>query len=161
MTAAAIPPNIPAEWAAYFEPVPENPRRAAVLAEARGWLRTPYHHMGRIKGGGADCLTFLVEVFERTGLVPPVEVPFYRQDVMFHRGEETYLEGLLGHGREVAAPEPGDVVLFQWGRIFGHGGIVLHWPMIVHSCAHAMMVCPGDATQGRLRGRPVKFISAF
>ena len=31
-------------------------RRAMVVAEAQRGLCTPYHHMGRIKGGGTDCL---------------------------------------------------------------------------------------------------------
>jgi cell wall-associated NlpC family hydrolase len=35
--------------------------RASVLEEARGWLRTPYHHMGRVRGGGTDCLMLLAE----------------------------------------------------------------------------------------------------
>ena len=139
-------------------------RRQAVLDEARSWLGTPYHHMGRVKGGagcGCDCLTLLAEVYARAGIVSPVEVPYYRPDFMLHRGEETYLEGLLAHGSEVAAPEPGDAVLFQWGRILGHAGIVTLWPSIIHACAIARRVCEGDATQGRLRGRPTKFVSPF
>ena len=80
-----------------------------MLDEARSWLGTPYHHMGRVKGGagcGCDCLTLLAEVYARAGIVSPVEVPYYRPDLMLHRGEETYLEGLLAHGSEVAAPSP-------------------------------------------------------
>ena len=37
-------------------------QRQRVVAEAETWLRTPYHHMGRIKGGGIDCPTLLAEV---------------------------------------------------------------------------------------------------
>ena len=137
-------------------------KRACVLEEAKSWLTTPYHHMGRVKGAGCDCLTLLAEVYARAGVVSgPVEVPFYRPDVMLHRGEETYLEGLLGYGREVPAAEPGDAVLFGWGRIFGHAGIVTAWPAIIHACAIRGKVCEGDATQGRLRGRPTKFVSPF
>jgi len=33
-----------------------DPRRLAVTEEARVWLGTPYHHMGRVKGAGTDCL---------------------------------------------------------------------------------------------------------
>ena len=135
--------------------------RQAVLREAEEWLGTPYHHMGRVKGAGCDCLTFLAEVYARAGVIAAVEVPYYRPDIMLHRGEESYLDALLGHGREVAAGEPGDVVLFHWGRIFGHGGIVTAWPRLIHACAIRRKVCPGDATQGRLRGRPAKFISPF
>ncbi len=30
--------------------------RAEIIAEARTWLGTPYHHQGRVKGVGVDCI---------------------------------------------------------------------------------------------------------
>ena len=78
-----------------------DPRRAAVIAEAQSWLGTPYHHMGRVKGAGADCLTLLAEVFERAGVIPHVEVPFYPPDWNLHRDAERYLEGVTRYAREV------------------------------------------------------------
>lgn len=30
--------------------------RAAIVAEARAWLGTPYRHQASLKGVGADCL---------------------------------------------------------------------------------------------------------
>jgi cell wall-associated NlpC family hydrolase len=49
--------------------MPSDPRRSAVVEEARGWIGTPYRAAQRVKGpqGGVDCLTFVVEVFERCG----------------------------------------------------------------------------------------------
>jgi hypothetical protein len=44
-----------------------DPRRLVVVEEARGWLGTPYHHMGRVKGAGTDCLMMLAAVYERRG----------------------------------------------------------------------------------------------
>jgi cell wall-associated NlpC family hydrolase len=32
-----------------------NSIRAAVVAEARSWLGTPFHHQGRVKAAGVDC----------------------------------------------------------------------------------------------------------
>jgi cell wall-associated NlpC family hydrolase len=69
--------------------------RRAVVAEAASWLRTPYHHMGRVKGGGVDCLMLLAEVYEAAGVIPHVEIPFYPPDWHLHRGVERYLEGLM------------------------------------------------------------------
>ena len=66
-------------------------RRLQVIAEAETWLRTPYHHMGRIKGGGTDCLMLLAEVFEAAGVIPRIEVPFYPPDWHLHRDAERYL----------------------------------------------------------------------
>ena len=147
---------------------PLDPRRAAVLEEARGWLGTPYHHMGRIKGAGIDCLTLLAEVYAAAGVIAPVvDLPFYRPDFMFHSELETYLNGLLeAGGRPVEAPLPGDVAIFRrfdW-RIFGHTAIVVAWPDVIHAvpgqpprhgCSRA------DASSAWFRQYVVKFLSPF
>lgn len=134
--------------------------RRAIITEAESWIGTPFHHAARVKGIGCDCLTFIVEVYERVGIVPHQELPFYRPDFMNHSAEETYLNGLLKHGREVATPLPADVAIFRWGRIFAHAGIVVDWPWMLHA-APAIGVVKMRGDTGRLCGRPVKFISAF
>jgi cell wall-associated NlpC family hydrolase len=136
--------------------------RAAVIREAAGWIGTPYRHMGRIKGpkGGCDCLTLLAEVYERAGIVAHLEIPFYPMDWHLHRGAERYLDGLMQFAREVAAPEPGDAVLFRFGRCFAHGGIVTQWPMLIHSW-NGMGVVPVDSGQPLLGGRPTRFFDPF
>jgi NlpC/P60 family putative phage cell wall peptidase len=134
-----------------------NDARAAVLAEAAGWLGTPYHHMGRIKGAGADCLTLLAEIYHRAGVIGPVEIPFYPPDWHLHRGIERYIEGLMSrHAREVAAAQPADVALFRFGRCFSHGAIVTRWPLLIHAW-HSAGVVAGNAMQPLLAGRPVRF----
>ena len=135
-------------------------RRDAIIAEALTWQGTPYRHMGRVKGAGVDCLTYIVEVFERAGIVSHVELPFYRPDFMHHQSIETYLNGLLEHGHEVKYPLPGDVAIFKWGRIFAHAGIVIDWPWMLHA-QPAVGVVRMNGTTGRLMGREHKFISAF
>ena len=137
--------------------------RAAVIAEARSWLGTPYRPAQRVKGreGGVDCLTFVVEVFERVGVIPHYRVPFYPQDWHLHRDDERYLAGVLEHAREIAGPpDPGDVVLFRIGRCFAHGGIVTAWPMLIHAW-NGMGVVPVDADQPMLAGRPRRFFDPF
>ena len=76
-------------------------RRAAVVEEARSWLGTPYHHMGRVKGVGCDCLTLLAAVYHAAGIVPEIEIPHYPPDWHLHRSAELYLEGLLTYAREI------------------------------------------------------------
>ena len=76
-------------------------QRAVVTAEAATWLRTPYHHMGRVKGGGTDCLMLLAGVYEAAGVIPHIEVPFYPPDWHLHRSVERYLDGLMQYAREV------------------------------------------------------------
>ena len=135
--------------------------RAAVVAEARSWIRTPYHHMGRIKGAGADCLSLLAEVYERAGVVPHVEIPYYPPDWHLHRDLERYLMGLADYGRPTDTPLPGDIAMFKYGRCFAHGGIVSAWPALIHADMHLRMVLEGDANAGDLFGRQVRFFDVI
>src|SRR5262249_4757318 len=84
-----------------------DPRRAAVVAEAESWIGTPFHHAARVKGAGVDCLMLLAEVYERAGIVPHLEPPFYVPDWHLHRDAERYLEGLAPHAHEIAGPSQG------------------------------------------------------
>lgn len=136
-------------------------RRALVIGEAETWLRTPYHHMGRVKGGGTDCLMLLAEVYEAAGVVPSIHVPFYSPDWNLHRDAERYLEGVLRYALEVdGPPKMGDLAVFKFGRCFAHGAIVVAWPRLIHAWYNAGVVY-ADADQPPLVGRPVRFFDPF
>ena len=115
--------------------------RAMVVAEARSWIGTPYHHAADIKGknGGADCAMLLVRVYCDLGLVEKFDPRPYTRDWFLHRNEERYLGFLLARSREVCTPLEGDIVLFRFGRCFAHAGIVSKAdPLtIVHAFSHA------------------------
>jgi cell wall-associated NlpC family hydrolase len=119
-------------------------QRAAVVASARSWLGTPYHHAADVKGrmGGVDCAMLLVRVYCDLGLVEPFDPRPYTRDWFLHRNEERYLGFLLTRSREVRAPLEGDVVLFRVGRCFAHAGIVTAVdPLtIIHAFAGARCV---------------------
>ncbi len=109
-------------------------QRAAVVAEARTWINTPYHHRGRVKGAGTDCAMILCAVFERAGVTPRVEVEHYPPDWHLHRGVERYLGKLLEHGLQIDGPPlPADIAVFRFGRCFSHGAIVVEWPLVIHA----------------------------
>lgn len=105
----------------------------AVLAEARTWLGTPYHHMARIKGVGADCATFPAAVYAACGVIAPVAISHYPPDWHLNRGGERYLDQVLGRAAPIAEAEPGDFALWRIGRAFAHGAIVIAWPRIIHA----------------------------
>ena len=112
----------------------EASQRAAVVSEARTWLGTPYHHMGRVKGVGVDCLTLLICVYENVGLIPRTTVEYYPIDWNLHRDAERYREGVRRFAHEIPGPPlPGDVVLWKFGRCFSHGAIVVEWPQVIHA----------------------------
>ena len=136
-------------------------RRSQVIAEAVTWLGTPYHHMGRVRGGGTDCLMLLAEIFASAGVIPRIEVPFYPQDWHLHRDAERYLNGLVQYAREIAGPpQPGDVAVFKFGRCFSHGAIVVAWPRLIHAWWNAGVVY-ADADQPPLTGRPATFFDPY
>jgi hypothetical protein len=64
------------------------------------------------------------------------------KDWHLHRSDERYLGFLLARAHAVAAPQPGDVILFKYGRCYSHGGIVtIADPLtIVHAFAPARIV---------------------
>ena len=138
------------------------PARAAVIRCARTWLRTPYHHLGRVKGAGVDCAMLLAEIYAEAGLVPPLAIPHYPPDWHLHRESERYLGVLLDHaveylpaiagtdhphpnpppsrGREWEGGElptrpvlPADIALWRFGRCFSHGAVVVDWPVVIHA----------------------------
>ena len=136
-------------------------QRRRVVAEAKTWLRTPYHHMGRIKGGGTDCLMLLAEVYEAAGVIRRVDVPFYPPDWNLHRDSERYLQGLMRYAREIGGPpQDGDVAVFKFGRCFAHGAIVVSWPRLIHAWCDAGVVF-ADSGQPPLIGRQVRFFDPF
>jgi cell wall-associated NlpC family hydrolase len=136
-------------------------QRSQVIGEAQTWLRTPYHHMGRVKGGGTDCLMLLAEVFEAASVIPRIELPFYPPDWHLHRNAELYLDGIMRYARQLAGPpDAGDVAVFRFGRCFAHGAIVVSWPRLIHAWWDAGVVY-ADADQPPLIGRPVRFFDPY
>ena len=124
----------------------EADARAAIVASARDWVGTPYHHAADVKGVGVDCAMILVRIFCDLDLCATFDPRPYTRDWMLHRDEERYLGFLLEHSTEVADPLPGDVVLFRFGRCFSHGGVVTQTrPLtIIHAFAPARMVIEED-----------------
>lgn len=137
-------------------------QRQAVVAEARSWLRTPYHHRAHVKGGGVDCAYLILEAFVGAGVHPRFDPGRYNHDWHLHRSEERYLSVVEEHMARIddtEAPfaqrpefsaEPGDVLMWRLGRTFSHGAIVTRWPWIIHSYFPARMVEEVD-----LRGTPM------
>ncbi len=142
--------------------------REAAIAEAREWVGTPYHHRARVKGAGVDCLMLLAEVYERAGVfarmgIDPAQIviPEYPADIMLHRSEETYLDGIRQYATEVMEPAPGNIVLWKFGRIYSHAALIVDWPVIIHAHRPEKMVVVGDASRGGLECRPVKFFDPW
>lgn len=143
-------------------------QRQAVLAEARRWLGTPYHHRGRIRGVGVDCAMLPAEVYAACGLIPKVAIAYYPPDWHLHRGGERYLGHVLANAHPVLRPMPGDLCLWRFGRCLAHGAIVVSWPVVIHAVA-GLAVLEEDASTRPLlsqigesgKPREVRFFSLW
>ena len=100
---------------------------AHVVAEARGWIGTPYLHQASVKGAGADCLGLLRGVWRSLLGAEPEPVPPYTDDWAEPSRDEVLLAAaerwLARKGLGDAAA--GDVLLFRLreGCIAKHLGI--------------------------------------
>ena len=133
--------------------------RERIVAAALDWNGTPFHHQGRVKGAGVDCLQLLVAVYSEVGLLPAVDTGHYPWDWHYHRSEERYLTAVASHAARVDIPQPGDLALFRFGRCVSHAAIVLDWPRCIHAY-FGQGVVEVDAEQGaELAGRLHSFWS--
>lgn len=128
-------------------------RRLALVEAARGWLLTPWHHAARVRGVGVDCAQLVNAVYHAALGTPLVEVE-YSPDQYLHHGREALLECLDTFARPVPAAQPGDVVVYRFGRAMSHAGIIVDWPQIIHASRPDRMVLLADGEGGHLTGRP-------
>jgi NlpC/P60 family putative phage cell wall peptidase len=136
--------------------------RAQVVAEAKSWLGTPYHHHARIKGVGVDCAQLLCAVYEACGCVPHIDLGNYAHDWHLHRGEEAFFRWLAAVGAKSLPsdeqPEPGDVAVFRYGRAFSHGAVVVERGSpgsVVHAYIGRGVIC-SRLDQEPLQGRMMR-----
>lgn len=143
----------------------ETVGRPAVVKAALTWLRTPYHHGAGVKGAGVDCLYLVYHSYLEAGVIEPTDIPLYSHQWHLHRGDETYMNGILRYAREIVEVDakPADLVLYKFGRTYSHGGLIgpAGWPQIIHASAEARHVLLDDGTSGRLASYPHKFFSMW
>jgi NlpC/P60 family putative phage cell wall peptidase len=89
---------------------------ALIVAEARSWIGTPYHHQASLKGVGCDCLGLLRGVWRGVFGDEPERPPAYSSDWAEAGGAEALLAAAQRHLVEVetGAWQAGDVLLFRW-----------------------------------------------
>lgn len=112
-------------------------RQAVVVATARGWIGTPYHHQASLKGVGADCLGLVRgvwrEIFGRDAEAPPPYAPDWAET---DQGE-AMLQAARRHLIEIAVEDraAGDVVIFRMkrGAAAKHAAILAGPATMIHA----------------------------
>ena len=150
----------------------EAEERAAVVAAARGWIGTKFHHHAAVKGHGIDCAHLILQAHVEAGLVDLFETEAYPADWMFHRDEERFAAKIEEYASQVgdelilAEQSPdfivkqGNILIWKYGRTFSHSAIVSDWPMIIHA-SHPARCCLEESVFGteRTERRPVRIYS--
>lgn len=92
--------------------------RTHIVALARDWLGTPYHHQASLRGVGTDCLGLVRGIYREFHGTEAQTLPAYTRDWAEGSGRETLLEAARRHLVEIAPfdAQPGDVLVFRWRR---------------------------------------------
>lgn len=129
----------------------------ALIAEAKTWLKTPYHAHACIKKAGVDCAQLLIGVVVGAGIVSPFEV---RQDysTVVPQGTE-YVDVILKYCDEITEHEaqPGVLALYKTSHGWMHSAIVVEWPSAVIHATEKRGVIMTSGDEDILRGKPRRF----
>lgn len=128
-----------------------------VIAEAMGWVGTPYRHQASCRGAGADCLGLLRGVWRGLYGEEPEAVPAYSPDWSEPQGDEVLMRAAERHLilKPVADAAAGDVILFRMrqGGVAKHLGIQTQTgqtPEFIHAYSgHGVRVSPLSAPWAR------------
>ena len=111
--------------------------RTQIVAEARGWIGTPYQHQASLKGVGCDCLGLVRGVWRGVVGQEPERAPPYAPDWAEALRAETLAQAAARHLVPVALDEfsEGDVLLFRWRRHLPakHAAIVASPSTMLHA----------------------------
>lgn len=132
----------------------EEIRRAAIVAEARSWIGTPYRHQGARKGVGCDCLGLVRGVYRAMCGIEPEQPGPYAPDWAEAAGGDPLLAAARRHLVERGdGMEPGDVILFRWRSELAakHLGIVVAAGRFVHAYEGAAVLESALVPQWRRR----------
>ena len=111
--------------------------REAIVAAARGWVGTPYHHQASVKGVGCDCLGLIRGLWRELQGPEPEALPAYTRDW----GDVTGSEPLLAVARRHLLPlasvdlaQPGDMLVFRMqAGVAKHAGVLTDNEHFIHA----------------------------
>ncbi|MGE3627704.1 MAG: NlpC/P60 family protein [Hyphomicrobiales bacterium] len=111
--------------------------RERIVAKAREWLGTPYHHQASVKGVGCDCLGLVRGIYRELIGEEPEAIPPYTPDWAEGQGIETLLAGARRNlaEREPVNAQPGDVLVFRLraGAMAKHMGVLSAPHRMIHA----------------------------
>ena len=129
--------------------------RQAVLAEAAGWIGTPYRHQASRKGVGADCLGLVRGIWQALYGTDPEDAGPYAPDWAEAAGEDRLLMAARRHCAEIdlAEARPGDLLVFRWRPHMAckHVGILADGQRFIHAYQGSAVLASALLPQWRRR----------
>jgi cell wall-associated NlpC family hydrolase len=153
-------PFMPTPVVSHLTDKEEIHQRAAIIAEAKTWVGTPYRQLGNSKGASVDCSMLLVECLISAGIFQKFDPRPYPPNWHLHKKEEKYLDWMNTLSVETGETKPGNIVVFRFGQCFSHGGILITPTRIVHAYVHWGFCAESEMTEVELfnrhaHGRPI------
>lgn len=107
--------------------------REQIVTEARTWIGTPFHHQGRVKGVGGDCIAVIAKTAHNLDISQFDTVNYSRQPDPEEMGRllDEHLDRIT-----LAEVDLGDILWLKFERHAQHLGIVTQLEptlMIVHA----------------------------
>jgi cell wall-associated NlpC family hydrolase len=130
--------------------------REDFVHEARKWLGTPFHHQGRIKNIGCDCLGLLLGITNALGICHG-----YGDDIAygFMPDTKTFLDNLDLYMKRISIIDAsyGDVLVMKFGGIPTHLAIITDRGII-----HCYALGPKCVVEHALSGKwPSRIVRAY
>lgn len=123
-----------------------RPRGSRIVRIARGWIGTPYHHGGRLKGVGVDCAGLPIGVARELGAV-------VREDLNYSASSDNLERMLAGvslycRQKPVEALRAGDILVFRSRTMLNHMAIYSGEGTIIHAYTSAGRVVEHGLSHG-------------
>lgn len=117
--------------------------RVQIVEEAMRWRGAQWHHRALVPYHWCDCVRLLEGIAKKVGVLPLAwEPPVYSPEWQLHQHEEVLL-GVLAELRcapvTLDARQPGDILVFQYGRTSSHAGVLV--TAAPESLVHAVSDC--------------------
>jgi NlpC/P60 family putative phage cell wall peptidase len=116
--------------------------RESIVTEAMAWRGTPFHHAASLKRVGCDCVGLLIGISKGVGILAPAwKPPVYSREWHVHKNEELLRQTMEKLGC-IPVPlderQPGHILVFQFGRVLSHAGILVSTQpeRLVHAVVH-------------------------
>lgn len=108
-----------------------------IADSALQYLGTPHINGAKVKGIGVDCGMLLIAAMEDSGEMDKgsLYIKPYSNEWQLHHSEEWFLSYVKTIADEITEEElqPGDFIMYQYGRCVSHASIYLGNGMVIHS----------------------------